>query len=207
MSNDTAGVPAGSRGYHKYVFDLARRRMVGDFEQMYRDEDESGFDSWHERDLRPLRKTIALQLLSRYNFNSILEIGCGKGTLTHLLKRQNNRVLGIDISETAIGKAQASYPDIDFRVMTAEQAGDLNEQFDITLAMGVFAYIEGWKDCLAKYAAMSTYGLVAEFVPPNPIGFVKSVDELTQAFDALYVIENKVVLDDTFCLLFGKSRK
>jgi SAM-dependent methyltransferase len=203
MSKDAAG--AGD--YHKYVFDLAGRRMVGDFEQMYRDEDAAGFDSWHERDLRPLRKTIALQLLSQYNFDSMLEVGCGKGTLTHLLKRHNNRVLGTDISETAVAKAHASYPDIDFRVMTAEQAGDLGENFDIALVMGVFAYVERWKDCLAKYAAMSTYGLVAEFVPPNPVGFVKSIEELTQAFDALYAIENKVVIDDTFCLLFGKSRK
>jgi 2-polyprenyl-3-methyl-5-hydroxy-6-metoxy-1,4-benzoquinol methylase len=203
-------MPKGASGtgdYHKYVFDVAGRRMVGDFEQMYRDEDVAGFDSWHERDLRPLRKTIALQLLSRYNYNSILEVGCGKGTLTHLLKRQNNRVVGVDISDNAIAKAKASYPDIDFRVMTAEQAGEIKEAFDITVVMGVFAYVEQWKDCLAKYAAMSTYGLVAEFVPSNAIGFVKSIEDLTRAFDALYAIENRVVIDDTFCLLFGKSRK
>jgi len=193
--------------YHAYVFDVQGRRMVGNFEQMYRDEDNGGFDSWRERDLRPLRKTIALQLLSQYNFGSILEVGCGKGTLTHFLKRKNNRVLAVDISETAIVKARASYPDIDFRVMTAEQAGDMGGHFDLALVMGVFAYVEHWKECLAKYAAQADFGLVAEFVPPNPIGFVKSIDDLTQAFDALYIIENKVIIDDKVCLLFGKSRK
>ena len=193
--------------YHGYVFDVQGRRMVGDFERMYQDEDKGGFDSWYERDLRPLRKIIALQLLSQYNYGSILEVGCGKGTLTHLLKRKNNRVVGVDLSQNAIAKAKASYPDIDFRVMTAEQAGEIRERFDITVVMGVFAYVEGWKDCLAKYVAQAGYGLVAEFVPPNPIGFVKSIDDLTGTFGSLYEIESKIVIDDTFCLLFGKSRK
>ena len=102
-------------GYHKYVFDTDKREFVGEFEKMYQAEDSQGFDSWLERDLRPLRKTISYAILSAYNFSRILDIGCGKGTFTHLLKKQNNHVVGIDLSETAIRKAQASFPDIDFR--------------------------------------------------------------------------------------------
>ena len=81
--------------YHPYVFDVQKRRFVGKFEEMYQAEDREGFDSWHERDLRPLRKRLALEVLAAYNFSSILEIGCGKGAFTHLLKRNNNRVIGV----------------------------------------------------------------------------------------------------------------
>jgi SAM-dependent methyltransferase len=192
--------------YHDYVFDSKGRRFVGEFEKMYRAEEEGGFDSWHERDLRPLRKVIALDVLAQYNFERILEIGCGKGTLTHLLKKKNNHVVATDISENAIVKARASYLDIDFRVMTAEESSVIDERFDAVVVMGVFAYVERWKECLANFPARARYCFVAEFIPPNPIGFVKSVEELVSEFRRSFVVETKIVIDDHFCLLFGQAR-
>jgi SAM-dependent methyltransferase len=191
--------------YHDYVFDAERRRFVGEFEKMYRAEEAGAFDSWHERDLRPLRKIIALDVLAQYNFGRILEIGCGKGTLTHLLKKKNNHVVATDISETAILKARASYFDIDFRVMTAEESSRIDESFDVVVVMGVFAYVERWKECLANFPARGRYCFVAEFIPPNPIGFVKSVEELADEFRRSFAVETKIVIDDHFCLLFGQT--
>jgi len=101
--------------YHKYVFDTEKRQFIGQFEEMYQAEDSEGFDSWFEQDLRHLRKKISYAILSAYNFSRILDVGCGKGTFTHLLKKHNNQVVGIDVSETAIRKARESFPDIDFR--------------------------------------------------------------------------------------------
>lgn len=98
-------------GYHKYVFDTEQRKFIGKFEDMYQAEDSEGFDAWFERDLRLPRKTISCAILAAYNFSRILDIGCGKGTFTHLLKKQNNHVVGIDSSETAIRKAKESYTD------------------------------------------------------------------------------------------------
>ena len=49
-----------------------------------------------------------------WNFNSIIDVGCGKGSLTHLLKRNNNKVFGIDVPSTAIKRAKVRYPNIDF---------------------------------------------------------------------------------------------
>ncbi|HEU4551142.1 MAG TPA: class I SAM-dependent methyltransferase [Rhizomicrobium sp.] len=173
---------------------------------MYRDEREGGFDSWHERDLRPLRKRIALTILSQYNFGRVLEIGCGKGTLTHRVKRKNNHVVGTDISPTAIARARASYPDIDFRVMTAQAASEMEERFDLVAVMGVFAYVQNWKYCLSRFPTLAPRCLLAEFVPPNPIGCVKSIDELSTEFCSLFTDTTKIVIDDNFCLLFGKAK-
>jgi len=103
--------------YHKYVFDQDKRCFVGDFEKMYQDEVKDGFDSWHQEDSRQLNREIALSILKGWNFESVLDIGCGKGGLTHVLKKRNNRILGIDISETAIETARSRYPDIDFDVV------------------------------------------------------------------------------------------
>ncbi len=119
--------------YHKYVFDTEKRQFIGQFEEMYQAEDSEGFDSWFERDLRHLRKTISYAILSAYNCSRILDVGCGKGAFTQLLKKQNNRVVGIDIWKTAIRKAKESFPDIDFRCMSVHDLSSLDETFELVL--------------------------------------------------------------------------
>lgn len=192
--------------YHKYVFDQDKRRLVGAFEEMYAAEDSEGFDSWQSNDVRALRLRLAMEILKDYNFASVLELGCGKGTASQFLKKANNRVLGIDISPTAVKKAQVNFPDIDFRVMQAMDVEQLNEQFDLVTVMTVLAYIEDWRDVLAKLATMTEYCLVVEYIPENPIGMVKSPDELQAAFSEHFDIVTKLMLNDQGCILFGKRR-
>jgi len=100
--------------YHKYVFDLENRKLVGDFETMYQNESKENFDSWHQDDSRQLQRKIDLAILEDYNFNHILDIGCGKGSLTHILKKKNNTVVGLDISQTAVDIVSERFPDINF---------------------------------------------------------------------------------------------
>jgi ubiquinone/menaquinone biosynthesis C-methylase UbiE len=102
--------------YHKFVFDTDKRRFVGRFEEMYQREKIANFDSWHQDDSRQLNRKIALDILSDYNFGKIVDIGTGKGALTHQLKTLNNHVLGLDISPTAVDVARARFPDIEFGV-------------------------------------------------------------------------------------------
>lgn len=192
--------------YHKYVFDTDARRLVGDFEAMYAAEDREGFDSWHSHDARQLRLQLADVLLSQYNFGSALEIGCGKGTAAQFLKKHNNRVVGIDVSATAIAKAQASFPDIDFRQMDARDVGSLGERFDLVSVQGVFAYIPDWRDVLRTIASMTDYCLIGEYIPPNPIGMVKSAAELAEAFAIHFEIQHQIVLDNEIVILFGRLR-
>jgi len=100
--------------YHKYVFNTDEREFVGEFEKMYQKEQAEGFDSWHQENSMQLNRKFALAILDMWNFSLIVDVGCGKGALTHLLKKNNNKVFGTDISSTAIKRAEARYPDIDF---------------------------------------------------------------------------------------------
>ncbi|HVY59179.1 MAG TPA: class I SAM-dependent methyltransferase [Xanthobacteraceae bacterium] len=193
--------------YHKYVFDQAQRRLVGDFEGMYAAEDRERFDSWRSHDARHLRLRLALALVAEYNFDSVLEIGCGKGTAAQFFKRRNNRVVGIDISPTAIAKARASFPDIDFRCMDASDIGSLGARFDLVTLQAVLAYVPSWRELLETVAGMADRCLVAEYVPANPIGMVKSVGELVEVFAGLFEIEHKLLLDDEMAILFGRTRR
>jgi 2-polyprenyl-3-methyl-5-hydroxy-6-metoxy-1,4-benzoquinol methylase len=88
--------------YHKYVFDINQGKYVGDFEKNYHQESVEILNSWHLEDQRQLKRKIDLKLLNSYNFNCIIDLGCGKGSFFHLLKRKNNNVYSSDISETAI---------------------------------------------------------------------------------------------------------
>ena len=77
---------------------------------MYQQESVDNFDSWHQDDSRQLNRHIAFSILNQYNFHNILDLGSGKGSHTHKLKRINNHVLGIDISKTAVNIAPCSIP-------------------------------------------------------------------------------------------------
>ena len=191
--------------YHKYVFDEEKRKLVGSFEEMYLAEETEGFDSWQSNDVRNFRLRVVMQILNEYNFQDILELGCGKGVASQFLKKKNNNVLGIDISETAIKKAKINFPDIEFRELQADCINQLEKSFDLVTVMTVFAYIENWRDILKQIRNMTQYCLVAEYIPDNPIGMVKSIDDLTDIFSQEFEIIRKVLIDDNSCILFGKK--
>ena len=175
-------------GYHKYVFDTEKREFVGQFEDMYLSETKEGFDSWHQEDLRNVSKKIAFSLLENYKFETVLDIGCGKGSWTHLLKKNNNRVIAIDISQTALGIAQSRYPDIKFQQADLTNTSLSNvvfEKIDLTVSLETLSYLSNWKDVLSDLSAITRYCLLVLFIPDNPIGFVKSEDDLCKEYEEL----------------------
>lgn len=195
-----------SEPYHSYVFDGARRKFVGAFEDMYRNEDAEGYDSWHQEDLTTVSRRISRAILDRHEYRRILDIGCGKGAFTSLLKRPGNEVIGIDVSETAIAKAQARDADIDFRCLETSDVASLGVGFDLVLVMEVLSYLSDWRDLLATVASMTRYLYVTLYVPADPIGFVKSFDELRSELRRSYDTETEVLLNGEQLLALARRR-
>jgi len=164
--------------YHKYVFDEKNKSFVGEFNEMYKNETIEGYDSWHGDDLRRIDTIIAYAILNQYHFSSILDIGCGKGAFTSLLKKKDNSVKGIDISEIAISRCKATYPDISFEVCDINNYL-FNEFYDAVIMRGVLSYIKEWKNLISKVAVHTNYLYTFDYIPVGAIGFVKSFDELT----------------------------
>jgi SAM-dependent methyltransferase len=136
-----------------------------------------------------------------------LELGCGKGTLTQFFKKKNNRIKGIDISQTAIERAKASFPDIEFICAPIDEyVSCVKEKFDLSVIMGTLAYLEHWPSLISKLAEHSEYLCVGEFVPKNPIGYVKNIPDLIQAYEKDFDIETKVILDDEHILLMENQK-
>jgi len=197
--------------YHKYVFDLKNRKFVGDFEKMYQNESKEIFDSWHQDDTRQLQRKIDLAILEEYNFSKILDIGCGKGSLTHLLKKRNNYVLGIDISKTAVDFARERYPDIEFEVADVNNLDEFDnivskiKDINLIFTSEVFSYIENWKDLLKRMSQTTEYFLISLYIPNNPIGFVKNEDELVNEISKNFkIIEHISLHKSQFIIIFAK---
>jgi len=98
--------------YQDYV--IKDGKLVGEFEEMYQDYD----DPWEQTTREELRseKIIAIHLLKRIAAKKVIELGCGLGCYTEMIRRSGIEVLGIDISETAIKKAKQMHPNCKFQV-------------------------------------------------------------------------------------------
>ena len=71
---------------------------------------------------------------------SVLEIGCGTGTLAALMTQRGAQVLGIDISEPMLAVARETAPDAEFLHMTATEIDRLGAaRFDRIVSTAVFS--------------------------------------------------------------------
>jgi SAM-dependent methyltransferase len=206
--------------YHKYVFDTDKRLFVGEFELMYQQENIANFDSWHQEDSRQLNRKIALEILSRYNFGKIVDIGAGKGALTHQLKKLNNHVLGLDISPSATSMAHARFPDIEFVAVDVNDlprfTAFIDERYggrsdvggiDLVFIAECLSYIENWKELVSELANRARFLMITLFLPENPIGFVKNATELeAQVSNHFEILELVFIQKSQFVILFAESR-
>lgn len=200
--------------YHKFVFDTKNRKFVGEFEKMYNAESEKNFDSWHQEDSRQTHREIISNLLKHWQFDFIIDLGCGKGTFTHLLKKRNNDVLALDISQKAISIARSRYPDIDFQTLDLQNLNEtrslldnLGKKISLFVSLECFSYLLNWKDILHYIAKKKSYVIISVYIPEHPIGFVKSdqqlISEFLISFEPIEIISLKT---SNFIILFGKSK-
>jgi len=203
--------------YHKYVFDIENREFVGKFEEMYQNETKEIFDSWHQDDSRQVQRKVCFALLEQFNFQNIIDLGCGKGSVTHQLKKLNNQVLGIDISETAVKFAKERYPDIKFLTANINDTQVLSDilkqtsatqQIDLVFCMEVLSYLENWDTILKHLSKYTEYIMICIDIPDNPIGFVKSGNQLRKHVEAWFHIQEHIHFDiGGFHIIIAQSKE
>jgi len=191
--------------YHDYVFQ--KGQFVGKFEEMYQNEDLTEYCSWYQDDMKDLGYQLSLTILSQYNFETILDVGCGEGMFTSLLKKKNNSVSGIDVSPTAIKKANTRFKNIDFFV------GDIKtdvilKHYDLIVLKEILSYVENWRKTIKDLSKISKYLFVSLDLPEFPNGFVKSFKELEDEIAKYYEIQVSVTIKTTGnqILILGKVR-
>jgi len=181
---------------------------------MYRAELSECFDSWHQEDSRQIQRKVDLAILDGYCFKKILDIGCGKGALTHLLKKANNEVLAVDVSETALKFAKERYPDICFETADVSSIQVLRSIFsklgrtDLVFTSEVFSYIENWREVIDELSKHTDYFLISLYLPSNPIGYVKSENDLVEVISQKFVIlEHISIHTKESVVIFGLTKE
>lgn len=126
--------------HNKYVFDFENKKFLGNFEDMYQKDKDGAFDSW-EQDSMSLYKKIDLAILDEYNFENIIDLGCGKGYFTNLLKKRNNSVYGCDISQTAVDISKSKFNNIEFEVLDINHLKSLDNYLEARTGGGVLRWL------------------------------------------------------------------
>jgi 2-polyprenyl-3-methyl-5-hydroxy-6-metoxy-1,4-benzoquinol methylase len=83
----------------------------------------------------------------------VLDVGCGNGSLTHLIAQQGYDVVGLDASEQGITIAKQSFPECKFieADIYDQPPSDLLQSFDIVISVEVIEHLLFPKE-LARYA-------------------------------------------------------
>jgi ubiquinone/menaquinone biosynthesis C-methylase UbiE len=159
-----------SRSHH----DTVRERFERDaqsFDAIYRLE-RSPFWRWVNTTFRKAvfeRYTITFEQAGDVSGKKILDVGCGSGVYSiDFARRGAERVVGVDFSGNMLKLARQE----------AEQHGvagrcefiqadflelDLKEEFDISIAMGVFDYVPDQVTFLRKMVALTTGKVIVAF--------------------------------------------
>jgi len=133
--------------------------------------DTSGeFKPLHE--LNPLRLDYIDRLACGLTGKRVLDVGCGGGILSESMAQRGATVLGIDLSEKALGVAQLhqleSGVQLDYRLISAEAlALELPRSFDLITCMEMLEHVPDPAQTVAACASLVKDGGLVVFSTIN----------------------------------------
>jgi 2-polyprenyl-3-methyl-5-hydroxy-6-metoxy-1,4-benzoquinol methylase len=111
-------------------------------------------------------------LFARADPQSLLDVGCGEGVLTHQWAQQlgGRRVVGIDLEDATLAAAwkQRTAPNLEYRVMKAEALPFADGEFDVATAIEVLEHVPDPEHSVAEMARVAGRHLLVS-VPREPL--------------------------------------
>ena len=112
------------------------------------------------------------ELFTRAAPSSLLDVGCGEGVLTHQWagRLAPGRVVGIDLEDSALQAEweQRRAPNLEYRVMKAENLPFGDGEFDVATAIEVLEHVPDPEHTLAEMARVASGHLLVS-VPREPL--------------------------------------
>jgi SAM-dependent methyltransferase len=112
------------------------------------------------------------QLFVQADPQSLLDVGCGEGVLTEKWARRlgDKRVVGIDLDDPALHAewAQRRAPNLEYRVMKAENLPFADGEFDVASAIEVLEHVPDPEHTVAEMARVAARWLLVS-VPREPL--------------------------------------
>ena len=112
----------------------------------------------------------------------------------------------IDISATAVRKANAKYPDIRFEVLEASQFASIYRSFDLVVVKEVLSCLKNWRETLDVIASMTRYIYATLYLPADPVEFVGSFDDLRGQISKSFTIDTEVLVNQENICVLAKTR-
>jgi len=112
------------------------------------------------------------ELFSKADPQSLLDVGCGEGVLTHKWAQRlgDRRIVGIDLEDPVIQKEWESRraPNLEYRVMKAENLPFADGEFDVATAIEVLEHVPDPAHTVAEMARVASGHLLVS-VPREPL--------------------------------------
>jgi len=112
------------------------------------------------------------ELFTKAAPTSLLDVGCGEGVLVHEWAKAiaPGRVVGIDLEEPSIqaGWAERRAPNLEYRVMKAQELPFADGEFDVATAIEVLEHVPDPAHTVAEMARVAQRQLLVS-VPREPL--------------------------------------
>jgi SAM-dependent methyltransferase len=113
------------------------------------------------------------ELFTQADPQSLLDVGCGEGVLTHQWAQRlgdERRVVGIDLDDPALHAewAKRTAPNLEYRVMKAENLPFADHEFDAATAIEVLEHVPDAEHTVAEMARVAKRWLLVS-VPREPL--------------------------------------
>jgi SAM-dependent methyltransferase len=113
------------------------------------------------------------ELFAHADAQSLLDVGCGEGVLTHRWAQRlgdERRVVGIDLDDPALHAewAKRTAPNLEYRVMKAENLPFADGEFDAATAIEVLEHVPDAEHTVAEMARVAKRWLLVS-VPREPL--------------------------------------
>ncbi len=113
------------------------------------------------------------ELFTQADPQSLLDVGCGEGVLTHQWAQRlgdQRRVVGIDLDDPALHAewAKRTAPNLEYRVMKAENLPFADGEFDAATAIEVLEHVPDAEHTVAEMARVAKRWLLVS-VPREPL--------------------------------------
>jgi SAM-dependent methyltransferase len=113
------------------------------------------------------------ELFTQADAQSLLDVGCGEAVLTHQWAQRlgdGRRVVGIDLDDPALHAewAKRTAPNLEYRVMKAENLPFADGEFDLASAIEVLEHVPDPEHTVAEMARVAERWLLVS-VPREPL--------------------------------------